>query len=160
MSHVVSISVEIRDLQALQKACQRLGWTFRQGQQTYQWFGRWMDDSPIPAHLFTPERTAALQAMPREERIAAMNEFLGHCNHAIAIPGCHYEVGLKHYGDHYKLVWDFWEGQMNQAMGTGGGPLLQAYAVEKAKLEAQRQGLPCTESILEDGTIKLQLVEA
>lgn len=160
MSHVVSISVEIRDLHALQKACQRLGWTLQHGQQTYRWFGRWMDDSPIPAHLFTPERAATLQALPREERIEAMNEFLGRCDHAIAVPGCQYEIGLKNYGDHYQLAWDFWEGPMNRAMGTGGGPLLQAYAVEKAKLEAQRQGFTCTESTLQDGTVKLQLVEA
>lgn len=160
MSHVVSISVEVRDLAALDKACQRLGWQLQRGKQSYKWFGTWMDDSPIPSHLFTSERAAELKAMTREERCEAMNAFLGHCDHAIAIPGCNYEVGLKHYGDHYKLVWDFWEGRMNQAMGTAGGPLLQAYAVEKAKLEAQHQGFTCTESVLQDGTIKLQLVAA
>lgn len=160
MSHVVSISVEVRDLQALGKACQRLGWKLQHGKQTYKWFGRWVDDSPVPTHLFTPERAAELEAMTREERIDEMNNFLGRCEHAISTPECGYEVGVKSYGDHFKLVWDFWEPAMNRAMRNGGGPLLQAYGVEKAKLEAQRQGFTCTESVLQDGTIKLQLVEA
>ena len=37
----------------------------------------------------------------------------------------------------------------------------QAYAVEKAKLEARRQGYQCSESVLADGSIRLNvLVEA
>ena len=37
----------------------------------------------------------------------------------------------------------------------------QAYAVEKAKLEARKQGYQCSESVLADGTIRLNvLVEA
>ncbi len=37
----------------------------------------------------------------------------------------------------------------------------QAYSVEKAKLEARKQGYQCSESVLADGSIRLQvLVEA
>ena len=37
----------------------------------------------------------------------------------------------------------------------------QAYAVEKAKLEARKQGYQCSESVMADGSIRLQvLVEA
>jgi len=37
----------------------------------------------------------------------------------------------------------------------------QAYAVEKAKLEARKQGFQCSESVLADGSIRLNvLVEA
>ncbi|HEX4590645.1 MAG TPA: hypothetical protein VH120_11985 [Gemmataceae bacterium] len=36
---------------------------------------------------------------------------------------------------------------------------LQLYAVEKAKLEAKSRGYPVTEQALEDGGIKLQVVE-
>ncbi len=35
----------------------------------------------------------------------------------------------------------------------------QAYAVEKAKIEARRRGLTCTEQTLQDGSIKVQLFE-
>ena len=37
---------------------------------------------------------------------------------------------------------------------------LQAYACEAAKLEAQRLGHTCTESVLQDGTIKLTVTES
>jgi hypothetical protein len=36
---------------------------------------------------------------------------------------------------------------------------LQAYAVEKAKLEARRKGYPVTEQALADGSIRVQIVE-
>ena len=36
--------------------------------------------------------------------------------------------------------------------------LLQAYAVEKTKLEARRKGFTCNETLLQDGSIKLQIV--
>jgi hypothetical protein len=37
---------------------------------------------------------------------------------------------------------------------------LQAYAVEKAKLEARKKGYTMAEQALEDGSIKLQIIEA
>ena len=37
---------------------------------------------------------------------------------------------------------------------------LQAYAVEKAKLEARRKGCPTNEVTLQDGSIKLQIMGA
>jgi hypothetical protein len=48
--------------------------------------------------------------------------------------------------------------------GAWGDPahldrFLQRYAVEKAKLEARKQGYTVTEQALQDGSIKLQLVE-
>ena len=36
---------------------------------------------------------------------------------------------------------------------------LQMYSVEKAKLEAQRKGFRCNEQALQDGSIKLQIIE-
>jgi len=36
---------------------------------------------------------------------------------------------------------------------------LQAYAVEKCRLEARSKGYPVTEQVLQDGSIKLQIVE-
>ena len=36
---------------------------------------------------------------------------------------------------------------------------LQMYAVERAKLEAQRNGFRCNEQALQDGSIKLQIFE-
>ena len=36
---------------------------------------------------------------------------------------------------------------------------LQMYAVEKAKLEARKKGFTATEQVLQDGSIKVQIVE-
>lgn len=40
MSHLVKIELEINDLVALKKACQRLGLEFRETQKTFRWYGR------------------------------------------------------------------------------------------------------------------------
>jgi hypothetical protein len=37
--------------------------------------------------------------------------------------------------------------------------LVQSYAVEKARLEARRKGFACSETTLQDGSIKLQILE-
>ena len=37
--------------------------------------------------------------------------------------------------------------------------LMQSYAVEKARLEARRKGFACSETTLQDGSIKLQILE-
>ena len=44
MSHVSTINVEIRDLEALKEACKVLGLEFKEGQKTYKWFGRHVGD--------------------------------------------------------------------------------------------------------------------
>ena len=66
--HVVTLGIEIKDLEALQEACQRLGWTFHEHQPHFRWVGRWYDDTPVPRHLFADEaeyqRVLALPARP------------------------------------------------------------------------------------------------
>ena len=47
MSHVANVEVEIQDLVALKAACAALGVEFVQGQQTYEWFGKYLADSTI-----------------------------------------------------------------------------------------------------------------
>ncbi|MDP2663651.1 MAG: DUF1257 domain-containing protein [Dehalococcoidia bacterium] len=39
MSHITTIEVEVKDLQALEKACERLGLTLARGQTTFKWYG-------------------------------------------------------------------------------------------------------------------------
>ena len=62
----------------------------------------------------------------------------------------------------YPVVFDVEQGQVryDNYEGRWGDPahldrFLQAYAVEKAKLEARRQGHTVTEQSLDDGSIKL-----
>lgn len=39
MSHIQTIEVEIKDLQALKNACKRLGLEWKQDQKTFKWYG-------------------------------------------------------------------------------------------------------------------------
>src|SRR5688572_9498476 len=93
--HVVSVEIELRSLDAIKKACKRQGWTFKEGQQTYRWVGKWYDDSPVPRNLFeTEEEYQRVLNMPKPVRCAYMKNALGHCTHAIQVPTGHGEIGL------------------------------------------------------------------
>lgn len=138
MSHVSKIKVEIRSLEALKAACHRLGFEFIEGQKTYKWYGVFMGDYPL------------------EEGVK--QEDLGKCDHAISVPNCRYEVGVVQKGDHYDLHYDFWQsGGLNVALGENACKLVQAYAVEAAREEAQRQGYSVFEEVLQDGSIQLHV---
>ena len=136
--HVATVKLEVRSLEALKAGCQRLGLEFRGGQTTYTWFGTSVGDSPLPEG-FTQED-------------------LGKCEHAIHVPGANYEIGLVFRDGAYKLMWDsFGPGGLEAALGKDCNLLKQAYGVEAAKLEAQRQGYSVWESQEEDGSIKLHV---
>lgn len=138
MSHVAIIVCEIRSLEALKAACARLGLEFREGQLTYEWYKRWIGDYPLP-HGFTKED-------------------LGHCEHAIRVPGATYEVGVVYREGKYTLLWDFYSlGGLKQALGEDGQRLVQAYTVEAAKLEAVNQGYTVWEEQLRDHSIRLHV---
>jgi len=171
MSHLVAIKTELRDLAAIKAACVRLGWTFAENQKTYAWHSRWVDDSPVPRHLFAEDeagekRYQEVVAMTLAERTEVMHQLLGKCDHAIKIPGCTGEVGLIRRGGNYIPIWDF-AGGVGNAMcsdkaewgweAQDGGPLLQAYGIEKSKLEAKRQGYGVSEVKADDGSVKLQI---
>lgn len=143
MSHVTSVSMQIRDLNALKQACARMGAIFVQDQKTYAWYGRSVGDFPIP------------QGMTEAD--------LGKCNHAIRVPGVRYEIGVvKQKDGTYSLAYDFYgtggghDGQkLKEKFGDGLGKLKQAYAVAAAKLKAKAMGWMCHETTLPNGTIKL-----
>lgn len=139
MSHVAKIAIEIRDLEALRAACTRIGCTLREGQRTYKWYGEHVGDYPLPEGFSVDD--------------------LGHCEHAIGVPGANYEVGVVRRRDGrpgYTLIWDFWhEGNLEQKLGTNGQRLTQAYGIEAAKLIARRKGYAFTETTNPDGSVKL-----
>lgn len=138
MSHVTTIKVKIKSLEALKLACQRLGLEFREGQQTYRWFGHYMGDSQLPEGINVAD--------------------LGKCTHAISVQGATYEVGVVDMGDHYQLLWDSWvSGGLVRVLGEGAGALVQGYSVEAARLSAQSQGFSVWEESQEDGSIKLHV---
>ena len=133
MSHIVTVKTEVRDLTAIRAACRRLGWELKEGQRSYRWFGEWVGDSPLPEGV--------------------NKDTLGTCAHAIAVPGARYEIGLQKTPTGFRVLWDYWNpGGLTQ--GTGG-QFLQAYAVEKARIEARKQGRSVREETLKDGSIRL-----
>ena len=137
--HVAVVKLEIKSLEALKLACQRLGLEFREGQATYAWFGYFVGDSAVPEG-FTQED-------------------LGKCQHAIHVPGASYEIGLVFRDGAWRLLWDsFGPGGLEQALGPDCNKLRQAYGVEAAKLEAARQGYSVWETAEENGAVKLHVM--
>jgi hypothetical protein len=98
------------------------GFQFHGRSKTYQWYGRWIGDSPLP------------QGITEEE--------LGKCDHAIQVPGAKYEIGIVRKGKSYILLWDSWvKGGLEKHIGKDAGKLKQIYAVEKIRLEARKKGM-------------------
>lgn len=83
MSHVAHIDLHVKDLDCLREACKELGLEFREGQTTWRWFGKWMDD------YHDESRAAALQGFdPKRFGLDSI--------HAIGVPGNSdaYEIGV------------------------------------------------------------------
>lgn len=159
MSHIQTCDVELRDLEAVKTACERLGWSLVKGQKTFKWFGVWVGDTEAPRHLFHDEKAYRnFQAMSPESQRASMTSRMSWCDHAIKVPGADYEIGLQWDGACYRPVWDYYEtGGLAEHMGTDGGKLAQAYAVEYAKRWAWSQGYSIEEQSLADGTVEISM---
>jgi len=62
------------------------------------------------------------------------------CDHAIKVPGARYEIGVLNQNGRYELACDYYDSTIEQAIGSQGGLLKQAYAVARTKIEARRKG--------------------
>lgn len=131
MSHLVSVDVEFKDLDALRQAAESIGLEFKEGQTTHRWYGEWVGDTKPPEWL------------PRER--------YGKCDHAIGIaPGTNfdtvenelpYEIGVHDMGDGtYRLVVDSW--MQGYGLMQVAGENLSKLAGEYALCVAERR---CTE---------------
>jgi hypothetical protein len=129
--------LEILSLEDLKLACRRLGFIFQENQLTYQWYGRWVGDSPLPEGI--------------------LQEDLGKCDHAIKIPECAYEIGVVKRRSKYILLWDSWHaGGLELKIGKDAGILKQYYTIERIKREAKRKKYQVRE-IRNDQSIRLVL---
>lgn len=142
MSHVISCKIRVRDLEAMKLAAAECGLEFREGQQTYKWYGRWVGDYKMPA------------GMTKEQ--------LGKCDHALSVVGNSgaYEIGLVQTEDgEYQLLYDFWSGGygLEQKVGKRCEKLMQAYSCHAAKRKAVQLGWSVSsETVQEDGSIALE----
>jgi len=141
VSHVATIKVDVLDLDALRAAVEAMGGEFREGQQTYAWWGTSVGDYPLPAGFAV--------------------EDLGKCEHALRFPGAKYEVGVVRRRDGkpgYALLQDFYStGNLPAVIGESGGKLAQAYSREVVRKAARRAGHSVSESVQADGSIVLRV---
>ena len=130
MSHVMTIDPnENYDIDALKHMCKNQKWEFRQGQKHFGWFGSYVGDYPLPEG-FTEED-------------------MGHCSHAIHIPGYSYEIGVVKKNNKWKLLYDFWKGgRLNEKVGESGGLLKQAYGIAKTELTCKSKNRTWTKETL------------
>lgn len=142
MSHVTTIKLEIKDLEALKSAVHHLGLQWNEGAATYKWFGRHVGDYPVP------------EGMSIEQ--------LGKCLHSIGIKGNNesYEVGViqNPTGQGYSLIYDFFNGGygLENAVGKDCSKLRQEYAVQVAMRSAMRQGMRVARTLRPDGSVVLK----
>lgn len=141
MSHIAKIEIEVRDLDALEAACRRIGCEFVRAQLAYRWYGRSVGDYPLPAGFSV--------------------EDLGKCEHAIQVPGARYEIGVVTRRDSrpgYALLWDSYSaGGLERVLGQSARKLVQAYGIEAATRAARRQGYSVTETVQPDGAVLLKV---
>lgn len=151
--HVVTVDVEIKSLPALRAACERLGWKMKEGR--HEWFGAWVDDSPVPRQLFASEEEyQKVLAMPREYRKEFMTDLINRSIAAIKVPGNFYEIGVHQVGDHCALSLDWYGGRQLQ---TDAQKIIQPYAIEAALEVARSQCATITETQQEDGSVQLRI---
>ena len=75
----------------------------------------------------------------------------GKCDHAITIPKGFYEIGVVLINGKYELQCDYWDSSIGAAIGNNGGLLKQAYAAERARIEALRKGFRVIERRTDNG---------
>lgn len=162
MSHISTVECEFRNLDHIRAACAALGWTFHENQSIFRWYGRWVGDTELnPECLTQAERDQlALLTSPYERKEFLTNTF-GRCDHAITVPHCSYQIGIRKIGSKFVPVYDSFEaGGLDQVMPSdtnNKNPLAQAYALEAAKYQAYLEGWSVSQLQLENGTIQLNL---
>jgi hypothetical protein len=118
----------------MKAACKELGFEFVENQKTYAWYGTFVGDSPMPQGMTVKD--------------------LGKCDHAIRVPGAWYEIGLKKFGDHYEILYDYWEsGGLKSKIGTDAAPVKAAYSKAATRKFARKKRFRIAkEERLEDRT--------
>jgi len=136
MSHVTTIDVEIRDLEAVKDICKELGLEFKENQRSYRWYGTHVGDYPLPEGFTKSD--------------------LGRCDHAIGVKGASsksYEIGLVKRAEVYIPLFDFWQGGfgLEERIGPGAKKFTDAYtravSIKTAKAFAKSKGFSYTEKV-------------
>lgn len=156
MSHVTDIKLKVRDLDALEEACNALGLELRRDQKTYAWWGHFVGDS-----------NAYGEHKPSE---------MGKCDHAIRIKGDTprngssgpWEIAVINAkdGDGYNLYFDQYGSagrRLAEKVGPQSNRLRQEYsaavAMRAARKKLASKGFRATRENLPNGRIRVRLVK-
>lgn len=131
MSHVVDIDIEIKDLDALESACNELGLELIRDQKTYKWWGHHVGDYPLPEGFSKSD--------------------MGKCDHAVRVKGNSeaYEVGIVKRRDGrpgYTMLFDFFAGGkgLMAKIGDKAERFTQEYSVQVNMKKARQKGFTVT----------------
>ena len=149
MSHITDVKLQVKDLDAVKMVAEILGFEFREGQKTYAWYGRFMNDSDEGRRVVQERGEHAL----------------GKCDHALRPKvGGGYEIGLVANAEgSYDLLYDSWgSGQrIEELAGKGLSRIRQEYAVAVTQRRVEktmaRQGFKMTRETLGDGKVRVRL---
>lgn len=145
MSHVTTVDLEIKDLDALAEAAKQCGCELVRGQTEYKWFGEHVGDYPMPEGFKV--------------------EDLGKCQHAIRVVGNEtaYEIGVVERYGKYLLLFDFWRGGHGLCQQVchshypyeEPGKLMQEYSIAVATKQLRKQGHQVERKQEQDGQVRL-----
>lgn len=153
MSHVASVSLDIKDLDALETTCASLGLKLIREQKTYLCWGTGRSVEQLARWQNTTQKAMMPEGFSLED--------MGKCEHAIRVPGGHgYEIGLVARRDGrpgYQLFCDISGAHDIKAhAGPELNKLKQGYAVEVAKKAARRAGYRVVKTtVRKDGSIAI-----
>jgi ribosomal protein L34 len=123
--------MDIKDLDALEKACNEMGLEFIPNQKTYKWWGHHVGDYPLPKGFSKAD--------------------MGKCDHAVRIKGDSeaYEVGIVKRRDGrpgYTMLFDFFAGGkgLMKKIGDNADLLTQEYSVQVNIKKAKQKGFTVT----------------
>ncbi len=144
MSHVATVEIEIKDLDALKKACAELDLLFQENKKTYRWYGQWVND-------YSAADAAYKNGIDPKD--------YGKCDHAIGLKtGKGYEVGVVLKGGKYVLVYDNWQGGqgLEKVTGKGLSKLNQGYVKQVTRKSLLMKGYVAGSTKTHaDGTIEM-----
>lgn len=144
MSHLVSSTVIITDLDILKKTVASFGGlTWMEGQTQFKWYYQ------ARAHL----ADSYVKEQNRQE-----SQF-GACEHAIRIKGSDYEIGVvkRKDGEGYSLVFDPIDGTMTNKVGPACEKLIAAYSEEMIREWAAKNGFMLEQDTDAEGNIVLTM---
>lgn len=162
MSHVATVDLEIRDLDALAEAATRLGMELARGQQTYRCWYTATPPADRDEYLRITHQTVE-SLVPEGFR----GDEIGRCEHALRVRGngTAYELGVARRRDGrpgYVLLFEEYGANsagkaLLDAVGPGCRHLKREYAYAVARKTAVAQGFTVNEQRQPDGSIRLRL---